>query len=306
MWNLEKIESYIENRVEENIHLDYKAAAALDRNSDAKKNEIAKDVSAFANSDGGIIIYGIKESQGEQPRFPEKIDSINKVEFTQETLEQIINSRISPKIHGIIITPISIGTKENNQVVYVVEIPKSNTAHQAKDKRYYRRYNFESQMMDDWEIKDIINRQNKSKILVWLEPSDHTFIVMKSQADSKINLSLWIQNAGNRMAEYVDVFICGKLENAKCFFVPKPAKFEDSFEVHINNEISHKIPLEDKEFTINIQRRPILPKVSILLEEIVVSSNSIINNIDLEIIISTEDDRVILKKKISEFIQFEK
>ena len=41
----------------------------------------------------------------------------------------------------------------------VVEIPKSLTAHQARDLRYYRRYNFESVAMVDYEIRDVMNRQ---------------------------------------------------------------------------------------------------------------------------------------------------
>ena len=57
---LDKISSLIDEKVEENLHLDYKAAAALGK-TDGKKNEISKDVSSFANSDGGILIYGIKE-----------------------------------------------------------------------------------------------------------------------------------------------------------------------------------------------------------------------------------------------------
>ena len=32
------------------------------------------------------------------------------------------------------------------------------TPHQAQDKRYYKRYNFQSAPMDDYEIKDILNR----------------------------------------------------------------------------------------------------------------------------------------------------
>ena len=54
------LDSLILNHIEENIHLDYKAADALSK-SDNKKKEISKDVSAFANSDGGVIIYGIRE-----------------------------------------------------------------------------------------------------------------------------------------------------------------------------------------------------------------------------------------------------
>lgn len=32
------------------------------------------------------------------------------------------------------------------------------TAHQARDLRYYRRYNFESVPMADYEIRDVMNR----------------------------------------------------------------------------------------------------------------------------------------------------
>lgn len=38
----------IDNEVEENVHLDYKAGTALQKN-DRGKNEITKDISAFAN-----------------------------------------------------------------------------------------------------------------------------------------------------------------------------------------------------------------------------------------------------------------
>ena|ERR1017187_4142001 len=106
MWSVEKINQFIADKVEENLYLDYKASDALGK-SDSKKNEISKDVSAFANSDGGVIIYGIKEFRKDTNFLPEKIDPVKRDEFSKETLEQIINTRISPTIHGIIITPTS-------------------------------------------------------------------------------------------------------------------------------------------------------------------------------------------------------
>lgn len=55
-----------------------------------------------------------------------------------------------------------------------MNIPKSNTAHQAFDKKYYKRYNFESVAMEDYEIKDIINRQINSNLIVILNHDDLT------------------------------------------------------------------------------------------------------------------------------------
>ena len=73
-----------------------------------KKKEIAKDVSAFANSDGGTIIYGVSEyNDAERSHLPEQISPINRVEYTKEWLEHVINSNISPKINSLKIIPIT-------------------------------------------------------------------------------------------------------------------------------------------------------------------------------------------------------
>ena len=44
------------------IYISRRRGGALSKD-DKKKAEIAKDVSAFANSDGGIILYGIEEQE---------------------------------------------------------------------------------------------------------------------------------------------------------------------------------------------------------------------------------------------------
>lgn len=58
-WSERKILDLINNGIEENLHLEYKSSSSLER-TEGKKKEISKDISAFANSDGGTIIYGIK------------------------------------------------------------------------------------------------------------------------------------------------------------------------------------------------------------------------------------------------------
>ena len=53
------INSFIHQKppVEENSNLDYKAIPAKNINFD----EMAKDVSAFANSEGGLLVFGVSE-----------------------------------------------------------------------------------------------------------------------------------------------------------------------------------------------------------------------------------------------------
>lgn len=190
-YNLKYLNSLIENKVEENLNLDYKAAGSLDKQNN-KTAEISKDVSAFANSDGGILIYGIKEDKVNK-HLPEKIDPINRKEFTKEWLEQIIQDKIRPRISDFKIHPIEI---DNKQVVYVVEVEKSNTAHQAFDKKYYKRFNFQSTAMYDYEIRDILNRSKNP--IIELE------FALKNQ--NKV-LVIYAVNRGSIYAKYVNAKI---------------------------------------------------------------------------------------------------
>ena len=101
---IEDLMLLIKNEVQESTHLDYKASPAIDNK---KRGEIAKDISAFANSDGGIIIYGIQEND----HLPVKIDEgVDHSKYTREWLEQVINSNISPIIDGIEIVQIPLSS----------------------------------------------------------------------------------------------------------------------------------------------------------------------------------------------------
>lgn len=155
-WSEGKLQLYIDSFIEESLTLEYKAADSLAR-GDGKKTEITKDVSAMANSAGGMIVYGLKEhTDPTKKHLAETINPIDRMQFPKEWLEQIINN-IRPRISGVIIHSINLSTGAND-VAYVVEIPQSNTAHQATDHRYYRRYNFQSIAMEDHEIRDVMNR----------------------------------------------------------------------------------------------------------------------------------------------------
>ena len=59
-WTEAELQRHISDGIEEHSGLDYKASGSLGKQND-KTTEITKDVSAFANSAGGTIIYGIKE-----------------------------------------------------------------------------------------------------------------------------------------------------------------------------------------------------------------------------------------------------
>tara|TARA_Y100000815_G_C13321810_1_gene492582 strand:+ start:188 stop:853 length:666 start_codon:yes stop_codon:yes gene_type:complete len=160
-YTLETIQSFIDNQIEESIHIEFKSSGAISR-TPAIKKEISKDVSAFANSDGGIIIYGLEEKNHKADSF----SYINGNEFTKEFVEQVINSTIKRAISDIKIHVIRAGGNLL-KTIYVVQIPSSfNAPHMNQDKRYYRRYNFESILMEEYEVRQLYGRKLKSKLSI--------------------------------------------------------------------------------------------------------------------------------------------
>ena len=152
-WTEDDLQSLIASGVQESLTLDYKRSVALDKSNNCR-NEISKDVSAFANSAGGQIIYGISENN----HLPESIDAgLDPAVVTREWLEQVINSTIKPRIQNLLIKLVSL---HNGRVAYALDIPQATSLapHQASDHRYYRRFNYQSVPMEDYEVRDLLRR----------------------------------------------------------------------------------------------------------------------------------------------------
>lgn len=161
-WTKSQLEQMIADGIEENLALDYKRADSLAQ-TEGKKSEITKDVSAFANSSGGALIYGIAEfDEKERRHLPERLDPIRRTETSKEWLDQVIQT-IRPRIEGVVIYSVTI-SESDNTVCYVVEVPQSHTAHMARDHRYHKRHNTTSMAMEDYEVRDVMNRRGHPKL----------------------------------------------------------------------------------------------------------------------------------------------
>ncbi len=202
-WTESKLRNFIKSEIEESLTLEYKSGEALGK-SDYQKKEITKDVSAISNSAGGILIYGIREFQDPERRhLPEKFAPVDRTDFPREWLEQVINS-IRPRIDGIVIHSVQVQTGEND-VVYLLEIPQSNTAHQANNHRYYKRFNFQSVPMEDYEIRDVIFREKTPDVVVrfLIEIKDPD----QPGAQTSPKLIIQAKNLGSAYARYVACFV---------------------------------------------------------------------------------------------------
>jgi hypothetical protein len=162
-WGEADLANILQSWITESTVLDYKAREAL-RNTDKNKLEISKDVSAFANSAGGTLVYGIDETN----HIPTGLRGLDPSVTTREWIEQVINSGIQRRIDGIRINQVGLDTLEPGHVAYVISIPQSMRApHMAADNRFYKRFNFESVPMEEYEVRDVARRSEAPDL--WLE-----------------------------------------------------------------------------------------------------------------------------------------
>src|SRR6266851_6119899 len=133
--NKADLDRLLTDDIKESLTLDYKRAAALAKTTPKRDSELFKDVSAFANSAGGQIVYGIEE-EGPHPKRVQDVDAINPAEVSREWIEQVIDSNVQPRITGLHIQPIDVAP---GRVAYVITIPQATTyaPHQSSDGRYY-------------------------------------------------------------------------------------------------------------------------------------------------------------------------
>jgi Putative DNA-binding domain len=161
------------------------------------RDELCKDISAFANSAGGQIIYGIEEKN----QKPTKIDQGS--DITREWIEQVIDSNVRPRIEGLVIMPIPVG---NGRHAYVLTIPQASgrAPHQAPDHKYYKRQNFQSVPMEDYEIRDTLRRATTPELHV--EPAfatgsmAHIQFPHQSEISNPITIVVTIKNRSSQPA----------------------------------------------------------------------------------------------------------
>jgi len=120
----------VDSQIEETLTLEYKASAALTRDS---KNvlELCKDVTAMANSAGGQIIYGVGEDK--KTHKPTAVDDgVTDEKITREWLHQILGSNVHPRMDGLTVQRIPLSPTGFGFVVTVE--PTQTGPHQAPDK----------------------------------------------------------------------------------------------------------------------------------------------------------------------------
>lgn len=148
------IQQLVEARVPEGTYIELKRALPLLDGSG--KHEFLADVSAFANSSGGDLIYGIDEDG--EGRAAAIIVQVGNPDEEARRFQDVLMNGVEPRIPGLQVHPIRIA----EGFVLVVRVPQSWAGpHRVKsNQHFFIRENVRKRQLDVPEIRGLFLRSD--------------------------------------------------------------------------------------------------------------------------------------------------
>lgn len=147
-----ELQQLIVDKIPEDYQLEYKSE--LDLNNRDHKRKLLKTVSAFANTGGGLLIYGINEDENQ---LPENLVGLkwDNIDENIRTITSTIRDRSEPTI--TIFEPHYIQLEDSENIALMIKIPKSwRSPHRVKmngTKEFYLRIKNKSEPMGIEDLK---------------------------------------------------------------------------------------------------------------------------------------------------------
>ena len=158
----EDIQALVDNEEPESVTLEYKRQ--IDTSPRGKK-ELAKDVSAMANSQGGHLIIGLAEKDHRPELADHFVDRMLGQQKVEEWLDQVLNSNIQQRVI-VHIKPVPVPGKPEECVVVLHVPPSPRVPHMVtaqNHNRYYVRHNCEVLPAEEYEVRDMYERGRRMR-----------------------------------------------------------------------------------------------------------------------------------------------
>lgn len=162
---LASLEQLIQRKTRESRLIDYKRA--WDLSGDKGKQEFLADVSSFANTDGGELVYGMDETDGIATAIRGLVGFARDKE--QLRAEHVLARGLEPRLGGVEFTQVDLS---DGRLVFIVRIARSgNPPHMVCDTgRFYKRISAGRMPMNAEEVRaaSLVHVQGHA---FWRDPS---------------------------------------------------------------------------------------------------------------------------------------
>jgi predicted HTH transcriptional regulator len=160
-FSLATIENYVESSQEEHLLLDFKTISKPDlSNSDDKRN-LAKALSGFANSSGGMIVWGVdaRKSKPDGPDVAIGSKEIERLGLFLSRLNELSGAFVRPVVDGVRHRTIETAPDRGFAVTMIPESAASPHMALGGEGRYYKRSGASFYPMEHFDIADMFGRR---------------------------------------------------------------------------------------------------------------------------------------------------
>ena len=196
------LNAWIDSQRQEDLHLDFKllqSAPALTR--DGRKN-LAKAISGFANSDGGLIVWGVdcrKDSMNVD--CASGMVPVKNPAAVLSKLQSMTGDATVPIVDGVIHRVIEDSADSGIIVTY---IPRSDAGpHMAMlgENRYYKRSGDSFYQMEHFDLADMFGRRPVAVLRVNLKPATGA-VFSGLERSTEAQAIVGIENSGRGVARF--------------------------------------------------------------------------------------------------------
>lgn len=170
--DIAEINRYVIDKQEENIHLEFKTVNFpnhTDKNRIYDLKNLSKVISGFANSNGGIIVWGIKakSNKNNQDVAFEKCPIKELTRFIN-FLNRNEGQAVTPIVEGIVHKKIEENDDEGYIVTYVPESLFAPHMANFSEKYYYKRSGDSFYICEHYDIRDMFQRKTSANLDILL------------------------------------------------------------------------------------------------------------------------------------------
>ncbi len=156
-----RVEQIFEYRVKESLTVEYLSAKEIEKLDEKRALFFSQLITSMANANGGQIFIGISASR----KIARKLEPIQKADAV-EWLKLICKTRILPEIKDVRVEKILVS--EQGDFIIGISVPNSfKSPHMAEDNRFYKRVGVKTELMEEYEIRDLYQKSKRPEIDIY-------------------------------------------------------------------------------------------------------------------------------------------
>lgn len=200
------IATLVDEKRDEDLYFEFKTVNSSDlSNSDDRKN-LAKALSGFANSAGGLIIWGVRTGKKNKGCASEVVE-IEDLSTFKMRLEELSSSWVSPYVDGVIHKTIPMSGENKGCAVTLVPASDSGPHMWNEDHRYYKRNGSKFLPMEHYEVADMFGRRKRPKLKFYTSFADLGPIKFGQEEYVDFQIIIGVENVGKGIAKYPSLSI---------------------------------------------------------------------------------------------------